>query len=451
MASTFYIPCEVFRREFSCKSVLSTFLSLHGAQVVFGHKWYVNQLAIRHAVEGDFYLSNHTEQSGSSEFLRNLKAKKVFLLGYEDEGVFSEENYKQQIISRKQLKKFDLFDRWLCWGKRDYEILVKENEDNKKFLNFGTPRSALWNELGRKLYSNSVLEEITPKYGKFILIASSFMSKTSNFNVRAILNLNKLNTEFDPADLASYATQEYYLSEEQKFNRLNNLIESVLRNTNLNIVLRPYHIKDKYFEKRLQKLDPKRIFIDERISITPLVIACEALVHMGSTVAIESLQFRKKTISIEEYLANNNSTPLLSTSLSYIVKNESDFISQICKSHKINNKVYENFVLSDSTEFYSKLKIEILNMNAAAFSGNYKSLEKPNLNIGGLIYRIATMLRRGSIYRYDLIKRQNIDLNWFKKFVNSTLVAFGFDANSLEIIKTNRATFCLRYKKATKM
>ena len=174
MASTFYIPVELFKREFTSKLTLAVFLSLRGARVIIGHKWYVTGNAIKNSVEGDFFINNHTLAPEDKQEFQTLFDRGVNFIGVEEEAVFDSLNYSDQIRIRKQELGFSKYKLWLCWGENDYLHLVEKFGNTVNLANIGTPRSALWGKFGEKIFESQILKKIKPEYVDFVLIATSF-------------------------------------------------------------------------------------------------------------------------------------------------------------------------------------------------------------------------------------------------------------------------------------
>jgi len=436
MASTFYIPVELFKREFTSKLTLAVFLAQKGARVIIGHKWYVIGNALKNSIEGDFFMNNHTLAPEDKKQFQTLFDRGVNFIGVEDEGVFDSLNYSDQIRIRKQELGFSGYKLWLCWGDNDYLHLIKKFRKSANFVNIGTPRSALWGKFGEKIFESQVSQKMKPDHVDFVLIATSFYAKESKKHLEAINKLNSKYSEYD-VDLFSKSISDNI--DNYKFEILKKLILEILSKTKLNVVLRPYSIEDKMYAKNLKKLS-NRIRIDKSLDVTPLVLSCKALLHMGSTVGIESRCALKNTISLEKLFNLEVRFPKLSSLLSHQPNNIEKVIECIV-SNKIHKKSVLKFVTNPGgIEFYQRFAEQVEKINEDTFrssritNSNYYLKRKK-------LYKLRTSLLRGKIYRYDLAKRPPIGYRKTKQLLTTILSGFEEEQCRIKLRKIERDTY----------
>jgi surface carbohydrate biosynthesis protein len=438
MASTFYIPVEVFKREFTSKLTLAVFLSLKGARVIIGHRWYVIGNAVKNSTKGDFFINMHTLTQEDKQQFKTLFDRGVNFIGVEEESVFDSLNYSDQIRIRKQELGFYNYKLWLCWGKRDYLHLVEKFGNTVNFANIGTPRSALWGKFGEKVFESQISKKIKPDNGDFILIATSFYIKETKKHSEAINKLNSKNSEYD---IDSFSESISKNTDDDKFELLRELILKILSKTNLNILVRPYTIEDKIYAKKLKKLS-KRIRIDNSLDATPLILSCKALLHMGSTVGIESRCAIKNTISLENFLNPKIKFPKLSSLLSH-QPNDIDQVIECISRKKAHKKSVLKFVTNPGgIEFYQKFIEQVEKIDKNAFSGSLMTNDTNYLK-RKMIYKLRTFLVRGKIYRYDLVKRPPIGKRRTRELLVSILNGFEAEHGSLKLRKIERDTYVL--------
>jgi len=438
MASTFYIPVELFKREFTSKLTLAVFLTLKGARVIIGHKWYVIGNAIKNSIEGDFFINNHTLALEDKQQFKTLFDRGVNFIGVEEEAVFDSLNYSDQIRIRKQELGFYNYKLWLCWGKSDYLHLVEKFGNTVNFANIGTPRSALWGKFGEKIFESQISKKIKPDYADFILIATSFYAKESKKHSEAI---NKLNSKYSEYDIDSFSENISENTDDDKFELLRELILKILSKTNLNIVLRPYTIEDKIYAKNLKKIS-NRIRIDNSMDATPLILSCKALLHMGSTVGIESRCALKNTISLENFLNPKIKFPKLSSLLSH-QPNDIDQVIEYILKKRVHKKSVLKFVTDPGDiEFYQKFIEQVEKIDKNAFSGSLMTNDANYLK-RKMIYKLRTFFVKGKIYRYDLAKRPPIGKRRTRELLVSILNGFEAGHRSINLRKIERDTYVL--------
>lgn len=444
--STVYLPAEVFRRELIPRCVLATYLALCGFRTIFGHRWYVTNYALANGKKNDVFLTSHSLPAQETTWLSDLIERDVKFVGTEEEAVFDTVKYEDQLMIRSQNPKdFSTFDRWLCWGDRDYEVLVRRLSDPRILRKYGTPRSALLGRIGKEIFSEEISKSVKANYGDFILIATSF-APTSQSHRDAILELHSNNPAFD---LKRFERDISIVNNKNSIEKHAVALQTILRNTNFNIVLRPYIDKgDSYtnilFESLLQA-DKKRVFVDKRPFALPLILACSALIHSGSTVGIESRALLKKTIALNCFLTRDplEIEPKLSTVISDCPRNENELLEVLSNGSQTTATQFSSWITNaDEFDFYKNFSEDLLSMGAVNVFGG----ESVNLNSAkrSPVYKIATSLRRGPIYKYDLEKRPRYGFKSIERIVKSTQKALGLKSLAIEMKQIERDTYLIQ-------
>jgi surface carbohydrate biosynthesis protein len=443
--STIYLPAEVFRRELIPRTVLATYLSLKGFPVIFGHRWYVTNYALANAKEGDVFFLSHTFPDRDLNLYSSLLDKKVKFIGVEEEAVFDSLQYEDQLSIRSQGPgDFSLLDLWLCWGNRDFQVLAQRLLRSNILRKYGTPRSALLGQIGKDIFSNEIMKEIFPAYGNFVLVATSF-APTSLSHRKAILDLHANNPAFD---LQRFERDDSIVNNRTSLEKHHIAIKEILKSTTLNIVLRPYINEGDVFTQglvnSLNQSEKKRVFVDRRPFAFPLLAACKALIHSGSTLGIESRAIGKKTIALNYFL---NRDPLenedkLSTHISDCPKNERALLDSIASVSE-DNRIYIDSIIAnaDTSNFYENLYQDLFNLGCEKLDGNMMVNLRPARR--SKLYRFATKLRRGPIYRYDLEKRPRYGINAIMQIITSSQKVFDLNQKELKLRKIERDTYLL--------
>jgi surface carbohydrate biosynthesis protein len=449
MTSLVFIPVEYFKREWTAKATLAVFLAASGAQVVFGHKWHVKRMAIMNGKRGDIYLNNHSQSKNDAENLSSLINIGIKIIGYEDEGALDFINLKEQLTERNSLSGYSNFHSWLSWGQNETSVLSKENPHLKIFRNIGTPRSALWGEFGAQLWANEVKEHIVPKYGKYLLMTTSFQARAST---KFISSIKKVNDIYGDGGIVSKnvekSMEKELKLEKIKLQNFKILISEILLNSDFNVVLRPYYDKHNYIENQLRRLNSNRIFIDERLDAAPLIIGSSGLFHMGSTVAIESSLLGRTNFFITPFLdkADRYQSPLEESRLSALCSHQIEKIDNLVNLIESNQK--NNFDLSfyidvpKDISFYSEFVKLITLVNPTIFSMRSKKLLNLSL-MEQLPYNLAIKIKQGNLYKYDKLKRPQMSNRKMKDLVFMILKAFGLNSDLVKISKLDQSTFSL--------
>lgn len=449
MPASFFIPVEVFRREFDAKGVLACYLASKGANVVFGHRWYVMSKALEYGQKGDFYLHNHTQSINDQEGLKHLVNKGIFLIGYEDESALHSVNYEDQVAFREQNQGFNIFDLWLCWGKKDYDYLTKTFVNLESFRNIGTPRSAIWGEFGKQLYKEDLDKIKSSNYGQYILIIGSFQFQATKAFKKQIVTANEKFQEFKKFSkiLEQYISKDYFEAELEVFKTLSAIIKDIIENTSLNVILRPYFKEFSQLETKLKKIAPDRIFIDNRMSVSPLIIAAKAVIHSGSTAGIESNCFKIDTYVVNRQFNFGGFDTAQSTPSMFSYSANNNFSKMLSLEKPINTLNLSNFVTSPGDQvFYTRLYQEILKLNSLAFGGLAAiKFKKPPLSV--MIYKMLSHIKRGNNFKYDRLKRSPIGLKYMKSLANKFRQTDNSISPLLSITKIENSTFYLRIKK----
>lgn len=425
MSNTIYIPVESFQRELVPKIILGSFLASKNLNVVVGHKWFVNGAAFSNAKAGDFYLHNHTKSINDVEGLGKLKSLGVILLGYEDEGVFDEIDYNKQIAIRHQENGFEIFDIWMCWGDFDFNVVSTLATKPTKVLNIGNPRSSLWGDNGKSFYEKET-SRLKGKYGEYLLFSNSFTYLANNKFMNTMRNLNSVYVETDDTAIRKSASEEKRDLEDDILSNMKVLIKRLLSETQYNLVLRPYNAEYDSAERSIQRLNPKRIFIDTSLNVSSLILGSHATFHMGSTVGIESLFGRTPTFwlnsfspgsklpsKVSETLSHSNPSVKEIVSIVQPVKKSSQDIYYFVKKlpyHEFCNLLFENMVLISPNSFLRRGSYPLSTL------GKLKSLAKLRLRI-----------KYGNVHRYDLLKRPLIKEKDFRQICNDALLSFGLN------------------------
>jgi hypothetical protein len=305
---------------------------------------------------------------------------------------------------------------------------------------FGTPRSALWGNLGRKLFSHEI-SKAQRDYGEFVLVATSFDSEL----LQHVAAASKLN-EHGPFQAENLYQADVIINSESSIQKTIIAIQTILESTKYNIVIRPYkHYKDVHIRKILDSIKAQnkaRVFVDTSIFINPLVHASQAVIHNGSTVGIESLRLGKRTIALNNFLGQSveNHQKKISSILSVLPKYPYELVDCLnSPSNYILEKVEEFVSPSEGQSFYKTLLENMLTINPFFDLHSRSNYGDWNRTKRSFLYRTATNLRRGPMHKYDESKRPKISDKIVLEFLNRSQQTFHSNPGKLNfnIIEKN--------------
>lgn len=334
---------------------------------------------------------------------------------------------------------------WLCWGKRDYTALQSLGLNHTALKNIGTPRSALWGPFGDNLYSQDINFKIHPVYKKFILIVSPLTGKYFYRNVETIVSLNSKNDEFDQNEIDTLISEKNLENDKYKYTIIKNTISHILAKTNDNIVIRPYGHLDMDWNE-LISLAPNRIFVDNKLSITPLVSASSAVLHTGSTVAIEALCQRKKTITLAGLNEDLFDSNRYSNQLSLRPVSFEELDQLLAKDENWNNEILDSVTDPGDQIFFEKFISELQKINSKIFSNKTKDIIKlPKRRI--FLYELLAKIKQSSTIKFDAEKRPKVSKRQVGNMVGISLDIISNSQKQAKINKLAPSTFLIAIKR----
>lgn len=279
-----YIPVEVKNRELHAKIYLAKHAAEKGFNVILGRKSDLNELIVR-MPPGIYFGLGAFENI--RQFYAKLKRQGFIVVVNEEEGLvtYSDKMYVDMRVSGATLEQID---ELFTWGVENQRVLVEAfPECEEKFKVTGNPRFDLLKPQNRRVYA-SEMAEITAKYGRFVLVCTSF-SSINHFD----RNIDYLKSLIDKKTLRSKESIENFNRyREVKENTFAAFLEAIPRlaavNASINIVVRP-HPSENMDVYREYEAKFSNVHVDSRFPVHPWIIKAEALVHHYCTTSIEAL------------------------------------------------------------------------------------------------------------------------------------------------------------------
>ena len=156
MQKILFVPIEVKSRDYFSRLLISQIFASKGFDVYFGRKREIELLT--KFFSDSFYLGLQSTKT-YIPFYKRLKKKKFKIIVYDEEGLVTiNDNF--YISTRASEKIFDIIDYFICWGKKQFN-LVNNNISSlkkRKILNLGNPRIDILKKKYRSLFENEINE-----------------------------------------------------------------------------------------------------------------------------------------------------------------------------------------------------------------------------------------------------------------------------------------------------
>ena len=323
------IPIETSSRELVYKIFLCNFLSNDGFDCFLGNKSEILNL-IKYK-SNYIYLDKGYHKDVSEKIYKIISNNNGLIVNLDEEGAvaFPDGSPLHLRYSKEALSYFDMTFFWGSTQKKMVEKLIPKKNIAKVS---GHPRFHLLKNNFSYLYDSDV-EKITKKYGKFLLINTNFARAN---NIRGLENARKNY-------IGRYKNIDTRINNDKiKIKIFISLIKKLSR-LNFNIVIRP-HPEERIFTYSEIFDSYPNVFVENKLSSIPWIIACQTLIHSDCTTAIESLMLGKKSISFIDRDLDSSVLTILPQKASFVFDKDTDIIEFIKNESykvKVNLKDYE--------------------------------------------------------------------------------------------------------------
>ena len=334
-------PIETANRELHYKTIISCYLAKKGFECYIGSK---NDIYALFEKLSPFIYFDKGYHSGVSENLyKRIRENSGFIFNLDEEGGIDYLDSKT-LLSRYNDDLFKFTDVVFLWGKKQFEILKKNNRNfqNNLVVISGHPRFELLKSNYDFLYSNNS-KFLRDKYKGFILINTN-MSIGNNIKGKEFILKNYGERK------KGYLNKliEYDL-EKVKF--IIEFVKQLASVTSKKIIFRPHPEEDvNYYKKCFKHL--KNVEIINSGSSINWIKACDVLVHTDCTTAIEASYVGKKPISVLPYF-DDNLTSFLPVKVSNSFYQIDTAISEVIKINKKYVTNFDNLSDRDLSDYFS--------------------------------------------------------------------------------------------------
>lgn len=276
------IPMEVVEREISGKLLICQEALNRGWGCIVGTKAAIRD-NIEHLPEGVVLLKSIIVSE--LDYMRNYKALGHKLACLDEEGLV-QNNLDHMVSVRATPDTIDALDAFLFWGKTQKEAYSKKYPQfTDKYHVTSNPRADLW---GKKKYAPLYEEEmksIKAQYGPYFIIPTSFGTYNHFMGKDGALSIYKVD-KMVPDDYFTFLKgyREYVKNIYYGFTEI---IEPLTQKfPGMNFVVRPHPSENRKPWDELAKNHPN-VHVVFSGGVTPWLAGAEAILHCGSTTAVE--------------------------------------------------------------------------------------------------------------------------------------------------------------------
>lgn len=286
-----YIPMEIVDRELYPKLLLISEALGDGWQCVFGTKRALIDAADQ-LPPGVVYLKSVIP----SEYDNMMRFKKYGhrLVSLDEEGLI-QSSLETLVTARYCDETVAETEKFFCWGDIQRGALqerYKEHAD--KFQTTGSPTADLWSLKAKDVYQERV-DELHARYGKYILIPSSFAVPNHFMGPEEALKIMERDNMFrDEEDYQYYKRYHDYV--EKVFKAFLKLLPLISKEfPDYKVILRP-HPSDNHqtWKDAAKGLDNFEVVFEGAVS--PWLFGAEAVLHWGSTTGLEAYMLGRPVV-----------------------------------------------------------------------------------------------------------------------------------------------------------
>jgi surface carbohydrate biosynthesis protein len=320
------IPIETSSRELLYKTYLSSLLAIEGFDCYIGTKRNISFLLSK--FENYIYLDKGYHAGNSDVLYKKIKSKNGVIINLDEEGAIDFPD-GSTLKNRYTKQLFEASDKVLLWGNYQLNLLKNLNLPIQKIKVTGHPRFELLKKEYHNLYKEEV-EEISKRFGKFILINSNFGFGNNIKGVKFVVE--------------NYAPRVKRINEIVAFDKVKQekfigLVKELAKNHQNKIVYRPHpEEKQNKYKEAFKGLD--NVFLIYEGSVVPWLIAADVMIHPDCTTGIESIMIGKKSISYLPKDYNPEIVTQLPLDISFRFDNSNDIIQFIKNKEYLANNTY---------------------------------------------------------------------------------------------------------------
>jgi surface carbohydrate biosynthesis protein len=438
----FFIPLEIFKREYEPKLVLALLSAKEGFNVIFGHKFHVTNLAVSKGTHSDVYLN---KGSFLNKQLNILRDKSIFLVGYDEESGLAYNDYEEYSKQFQVYHDSNLFDAWLTWGPRDFRFAKQKLlNQGTSVTSFGTPRSIYWTRYSKLLHGYKGENEVESHRRQKVLICTNFAYESAISRKYFAQIFAEMNTYRKKLINDAYINSSRYMIESRSFAIYKYVIDGLIDETEFEILVRPHPVEVGARKTReLIRNYGSRVKLDTSYSSTESIYKSKAVLHLGSSVVYETLLADRQAISLDRFDSEFASVSAQSNSLKYSLRPNSlaELIGYLTSYPVIGRTQLSDLVwMKSSTPPYADF-FDLLKKNSVNFDCN---INAEKLNETPFQSPFISNFRKFTPNRNEIesIKRPRITKRKFLKDIDRVSLRLGIEAK-FQCKHLDRSTFSI--------
>lgn len=421
MKPRIYLQMEVKKRELDARIYFALKAALKNFSIVIGakSKLFDNRNRMRKGIILFKSLGHN-----NLNYIQIYKKLGFIVAALDEEAMmfFSHDEYIER-IHKPCLKAMDIF---FCWGKNDYEAIIKKFPDQiDKIHIIGNSRiDILKKPLNQKYFNRA--EKIREKYGKFILVSTMF-SKANNYQL-TLSNKNYIEALIEdghsPESVKVAYAKPYLKFQQENLKLLKSfLINFSKKNPTEKIIIRPHpgEYSDMWvdFAKTTKNIE---VIIDDESTCSWLLAANKCL-SSNCTTSLESYLLNKISANYKVY--KNKDVEFKLPKLTSINIEKDEELTKFLKegeNHKLDRELI-NSVLKESIHNLGENECSVENFIECVNSNDlikqelltFSTKDKFSGFFNSILLNLYYYAR--SIYRKIFIKQDKIlDLFLKRKF-----------------------------------
>ncbi len=273
---------EIVERELDGKLLICQEALKRGGGCISGTKAAVRE-SLEHLPPGVMFLKSIiVSELGYMQMFKEAGHKLVCL---DEEGLI-QNSLEHMVTVRATEETLNEVDAFMLWGKVQQNAYMNKYPQHKdKFYLAGNPRADLW---GKEKYHQVFEEEVTKlkeRFGDYFILPTSFGSYNhfmGKDGAMSIYKVDKMISDEDYIFLKGY--RDYVKNIYYGFMELMDPLSKAFPDTN--IIVRPHPSENrKPWDKLAKNYD--NVTVEFEGSVTPWLLASKAILHCGSTTAVE--------------------------------------------------------------------------------------------------------------------------------------------------------------------
>ncbi|PJB71810.1 MAG: hypothetical protein CO093_04395 [Alphaproteobacteria bacterium CG_4_9_14_3_um_filter_47_13] len=285
-------PLEIVERELSGKLLICDEALRRGWGCIIGTKQAVRE-SLDHLPPGVVFLKSII--ISELNYMQMFREKGHKLACLDEEGLI-QNNLPHMVSVRATAQTLAALDSFLLWGTVQRNAFAEKYPDQSgKFHVAGNPRADLWGKEKYRALEEEAVQSLTKEYGDYFIIPTSFGQHNHFMGKGGALSIYKVD---------KMLTQEYYDFQvaygayvKNIYKGFIDLIDPLSREfPDMNIIIRPHPSENRKPWDELAK-KYKNVHVVFSGNVTPWLLAAKAIIHCGSTTAVEGHLLGRPVIS----------------------------------------------------------------------------------------------------------------------------------------------------------